>query len=678
MVPSTFSNQPIEILVVDDTPANLRLLSYVLSKQGYTVRVASGGQAALEAIDRALPDLILLDILMPEIDGFEVCQTLKANPRTRDVPVIFLSALHEAFDKVKAFQVGGADYVSKPFEIPELVARIEYQMRLRVLQTSLQAQNERLQQEIEARRRIEEELSLLLMVTRTIEHAATVRDALNATIRAIGHSIGARLAEVWQPRELSQQLVRVGQFLGTDRSEIVEFAERRDAIAFKIGEGLPGRAWQSRCPETSNEASSSPWGFAVPVLQRDRLLAVFVFFKSDRDPDLDPTSVPPRERDVELVESVVLQTTAALGQKQMESLLRETEERYRRLVENAAEGIYQSTPDGRYLSVNPALARLYGYDSPEEITATIDDIAIQLYVDPRRRREFIELLDREGSVSDFESMVYRRNRTILWISENARAVRDSNGVLQYYEGIVSDITTRKLTQEALKFQKEQTEQLLSNILPAPVAERLQAGQITIADRFDDASILFADLVGFTQFSARKTPTEVVEILNSIFSQFDRLCERYCVEKIKTIGDAYMVAGGVPVPHDDSADAIADLALEMQSTLAQFCQETGEHLQLRVGIHIGPVVAGAIGLSKFAYDLWGDTVNTASRMESNGVPGRIQVSKAVRDRLHERFKFEWRGEIPVKGKGTMTTYFLLARKCPQVSSDLSNPNPHRCL
>jgi urea transport system substrate-binding protein len=197
-------------------------------------------------------------------------------------------------------------------------------------------------------------------------------------------------------------------------------------------------------------------------------------------------------------------------------------------------------------------------------------------------------------------------------------------------------------------------------LPKPIAERLQKEQKLIADHFDEVSVLFADLVGFTEFSAHKTPTQLVEILNGIFCEFDRLSESRGLEKIKTIGDAYMVVGGLPTPRGDHAQAIALLALEMQSALTQFNLKIGESFQLRIGIHSGSVVAGIIGISKFSYDLWGDTVNVASRMESNGLPGKIQVTGATYERLKEQFIFEERGKIAVKGKGEMLTYWLIKK------------------
>nr|WP_235441106.1 adenylate/guanylate cyclase domain-containing protein [Limnoraphis robusta] len=223
---------------------------------------------------------------------------------------------------------------------------------------------------------------------------------------------------------------------------------------------------------------------------------------------------------------------------------------------------------------------------------------------------------------------------------------------------LGSLIQRKQAQQELKSQKEQTEKLLLNILPQPIAERLQKKQGIIADYFEDVSVLFADLVGFTDFSSQATPAQLIKVLNSIFSHFDRLSQHYGLEKIKTIGDAYMVVGGLPLYHRNHLQAIAKMALDMQANLAQFNQQTGNNFLLRIGIHAGPVVAGVIGLSKFSYDLWGNTVNVASRMETNGVSGKIQVTQEVYDRLKDEFVFKLRGSIPIKGKGEMITYFLM--------------------
>jgi class 3 adenylate cyclase len=202
---------------------------------------------------------------------------------------------------------------------------------------------------------------------------------------------------------------------------------------------------------------------------------------------------------------------------------------------------------------------------------------------------------------------------------------------------------------------------LLNILPGPVARRLKAGEAVIADEYSEVTILFADIVDFTGLAARTKPQELVNLLNKLFSAFDRLTRRHGLEKIKTIGDAYMVAGGLPVPQTDHATAIADMALEMHAETARLGQELGEPLGLRIGIDSGPVVAGVIGEQKFAYDLWGDAVNTASRMESHGVADHTQLTDSTYQRLKENYLCEKRGTINVKGKNEMTTYFLTGKR-----------------
>jgi class 3 adenylate cyclase len=208
--------------------------------------------------------------------------------------------------------------------------------------------------------------------------------------------------------------------------------------------------------------------------------------------------------------------------------------------------------------------------------------------------------------------------------------------------------------------QERSERLLLNVLPAPIAERLKRDPAAIADHYAEVTVLFADIVDFTRHSTGLAPRELVQMLNDVFSTFDQLAEHHGLEKIKTIGDAYMVVGGLPRPRPDHADAVAAMALEMQDAIRGCAARAGVPLELRVGISTGPVVAGVIGRHRFIYDLWGDTVNTASRMESHGLPGAIQVSPETYQRLADRFALEPRGPVAVKGKGTMTTYLLRGR------------------
>jgi class 3 adenylate cyclase len=216
--------------------------------------------------------------------------------------------------------------------------------------------------------------------------------------------------------------------------------------------------------------------------------------------------------------------------------------------------------------------------------------------------------------------------------------------------------TSELTEE-----KATSERLLLNVLPGPIADRLKQGESLIVDRFDAVSVMFADIVGFTQVASKTSPVELVTMLNEVFSMFDKLAEQHGLEKIKTIGDAYMVVAGIPQPVADHAIAIAHMALDMQAGIAGYSQRTGTNLTIRIGIHTGSVVAGVIGTKKFIYDLWGDTVNTASRMESSGVPGRIQVTEATYLLLRDQFTLEDRGEIEVKGKGAMRVYLLVNQR-----------------
>ena len=220
----------------------------------------------------------------------------------------------------------------------------------------------------------------------------------------------------------------------------------------------------------------------------------------------------------------------------------------------------------------------------------------------------------------------------------------------------TDVTAARQLAEA----HAMNQRLLLNILPPPIAERLLAGERVIADRFEDVTLLFADIVDFTGLSSRLSANEVVEFLNEVFSLSDELADRFGLEKIKTVGDAYMVVGGLPERSTDHAARVAEMALQLGADLGRLRTPATRSLSMRMGIHSGPAVAGVIGTRKFIYDVWGDTVNTASRMESHGVPGRIQVTAPVVSRLGEAYLFEPRGTIEVKGKGQMETWFLLGR------------------
>ena len=211
--------------------------------------------------------------------------------------------------------------------------------------------------------------------------------------------------------------------------------------------------------------------------------------------------------------------------------------------------------------------------------------------------------------------------------------------------------------ELVEREREKSERLLLNILPSAIAGRLKGGEKSIANGHATVTVMFADLCGFTALSRKTSPADLVSMLNGIFTAFDHIVEEHGVEKIKTIGDCYMLVGGIPLHRDDHAAAVAECALEMIAALEAINRANGTELQMRVGIHTGPVVAGVIGKIKFTYDLWGDTVNVASRMESSGQPGRIHLSEQTAEQLQGRFLLEDRGFVECKGLGAVKTFFL---------------------
>ena len=368
--------------------------------------------------------------------------------------------------------------------------------------------------------------------------------------------------------------------------------------------------------------------------------------------------------------------------------LQESEIKYRDLVENANSIILKLDTEGNITFFNEFAEQFFGYDEEEilgknavgtilPLTDTAgDNLTVMLD----------KILNKPEQYARNENESIRRNGDRVWVSWANKPLFDAEGKFIGLLAIGTDITDRRWaemqlvklndelefrveertnalneTLKALQYQQEQSERLLLNILPEEIANRLKMGDSTIADTFANATVLFADIVGFTQLSARVSPTELVSFLNEIFSTFDHLAEKHGLEKIKTIGDAYMVVGGLPTPRSDHANAIAEMALDMLDAISDFSNTHNQDFSIRIGINSGPVVAGVIGIKKFIYDLWGDTVNTASRMESHGKPGCIQVTSTTYDLLEGKYIFESRGAIKVKGKGMMNTYLLQCRK-----------------
>ncbi|MGB3694689.1 MAG: adenylate/guanylate cyclase domain-containing protein [Spirulinaceae cyanobacterium] len=516
----------VDILIVDDIPNNLRLLSTMLAEQGYEVRKALSGQIALLSARTQPPDLILLDVKMPEMSGYEVCQKLQANQKTAQIPVIFVSALDNGADKVKAFEVGGVDYVTKPFQESEILVRVKNQLSVQKLQQQLKKQNFLLQAEI----RLSQEKSKALQLISVGTASETGSEFFRACVRCLAEALKVRYAFVTETVDPNRTKVRTLAFWQGE--------EYRENFEYDVA-GTP-----------CQEALQGETGFYPENLQ-----ALF--------------------------------------------------------------------PENTLL-VDLKIQSFYG----------------------------LPLSNVSGDILGH-----------LVVMNDSPMIADcgQNSILQIFASRAAAELERLHAQENLLLAQQRSDKLLLNILPSSIAERLKQNQDNIADRFDSATVLFADLVDFTPLSSQVSALELVNLLNQIFSSFDKLTEKYGLEKIKTIGDAYMVAGGLPIPKESHVEAIADLALDIQKFVDCFSSEQGEKFQIRIGINTGPVVAGVIGTKKFIYDLWGDTVNIASRMESQGISGRIQVTAATYECLKHKYKFESRGTVAIKGKGEMVTYWLMGKK-----------------
>ncbi len=626
-----------DILVVDDTLDNLRLLSSILTDRGYKVRKVLNGEMALTAVQAAAPDLILLDIKMPEMNGYEVCQHLKADLKTSGIPVIFLSALDDVLDKVRAFKVGGVDYITKPFQVEEVLARIENQLTLRSLSNQLIEQNERLQQEIRDRIRAEEALSVSMReAARSAAELRALFAAMNELIFVYDAS-GRYLKVV--PTNSALLYKPADELLGKTVHEVFEQSQADTFLSYI-----------QQCLETRQTVDCE---YRLTIREQE------VWFAGNISPISE--------------DSVIWVVRDVTERKQAEKALWEKEQLLRLVLDNIPQQIFWKDTNLVFLGCNKNWAKAAQLASPDAVVGLTDynllpnqEIAEQ-YRD--RDRRVMETNTPESHVIESKQKISADGKPV-WLDVNRIPIHDSQGKVIGVLGTLEDITLRKQAEEALLAEQEKSERLLLNILPSAIADQLKQapsvletsnGEALIAEQFNEATILFADIVSFTSLASQMSPKELVNLLNQIFSTFDQLAEQHGLEKIKTIGDAYMVVGGLPMVRPDHAEAVAEMALDMQREISRFRRDDNEPFRLRIGINTGSVVAGVIGIKKFIYDLWGDAVNVASRMQDHGVAGSIQVTAATYERLKDRYLLEERGAIAIKGKGEMITYWLTGRK-----------------
>ncbi|MEI2580144.1 adenylate/guanylate cyclase domain-containing protein [Scytonema sp. PRP1] len=555
--------------------------------------------------------------------------------------------------------------------------------------------------DITARQRRQERNNTQSAITRILSEPQSVKQAIPKIIQTICENLAWDLGELWTSNQYMEASVQRCSFNPVLRCVEIwssrTFAEQEfKAITWQTtytpSVGLPGQIWVTRSPvwmshishHTNIERLGKEQGadrrssaaveaglhtaFGFPILADNEILGVMIFLSRDvqsKDADL-----------LQMMVSIGSQIAQFIKRKQAESALLESEERYRDLFENTNDLIQSVTPYGRLEYVNRAWLQTLGYTQAEIQKINLFDI-----IHPDFQEECRELFCRVMSGEKLEQL------TTVFVSKDGEKIFvEGNINCKFVEGkpvatrgIFRNMTGSIVAEEALRHQQQQNAFGLLDNLPEAIFNPLKEEPGTIAEDFANITVLFADIVGFTEIASQISAIQLVNILNKIFSVFDQLTERYGLEKIKTTDDAYMVVGGLPRRCPNHAQAIAlegtalspegtryreraiaQMALDMQTAIAQFNTENNQNFSIRIGIHSGPVAAGLISMKKFTYDLWGDTVKIASRMQSQGLAGKIQVTEVTYKCLRDEFLFEKRGEIEIKDKGKMTTYMLVSR------------------
>ncbi|WRH66076.1 MAG: adenylate/guanylate cyclase domain-containing protein [Planktothrix sp. GU0601_MAG3] len=619
-----------DILIVDDNIDNIRFLSDFLVQQEYQVRKAINGNVALMAARTVVPDLILLDINMPQITGYEVCKILKSDPKTSSVPVIFLSAGDDIKDKVKAFEVGGIDYITKPFQLEEVLIRVQTQLKIQALQKTLKTQNQALEKsEAEVNALFKAMKESIVVFDGDGHYLKVVTPNTQLLYRPEQERIGQTIHDILPQKQADILLGGIKTALETQETIEVEYSlileNKKTDLSVNIS------------PISSNSVLTVMRDISDRKRREEALKLIVEGTASKTGDDFFHSCVHSLAEILGVHYTLVTEFTSPKKNK-LRTLAFWVDQGFINNIEYELAG----TPCGQVIGNGEY------YCCSDHVFNRFPEIQTSME-STTRSYAGIPLIDSMKNVIGNIAIL----DTNPMINDETREL-----VLRIFAARAGAELERKNTDKALQESRERSEKLLLNILPPSIAERLKYDTSSIAEKFDEVTILFADIVGFTPLSNRIQPDELVERLNQVFSAFDQLTEKHGLEKIKTIGDAYMVVGGLPLAKPDHAEAMAQMALDMQRAIANFQTQYNEPLQIRIGINTGSVIAGVIGVKKFIYDLWGDAVNVASRMESSGLPGKIQVTEAIYERLKNSYIFEQRGEIEVKGRGKMTTYWLI--------------------
>ncbi|MFN6531443.1 adenylate/guanylate cyclase domain-containing protein [Nostoc sp. ChiSLP03a] len=527
--------------------------------------------------------------------------------------------------------------------------------------------------DITAWQRREQRISAQYSITRILSESQSIKQGIPQILQSICQNLGWDLGELWTPSQYIgtslqgdslNAVLRCVEIWSSRLVSVREFKAITWQTTYTPGVGLPGRIWIRRLPlwikditvdgDQRRSLLAAEAGlhaaFGFPILDDSEILGVMVFFSRE---------LLPKDKDLlQMMGSIGSQIAQFIKRKQAEDALVESEERYRDLFENANDLIQCVNPSGRFLYVNRAWRETLGYSEAEIANMSVFDIIHPEFKQGCLQR-FYRVLSGENLGQVTAIFVTKDGQTIFLEGNiNCKFVEGHPVAIR---GIFRNVSQRVAAEEALRYQQKETERLLLNILPVAISREVKEQPAKIAEDFADVTVLFADIIGFTEIATSMSAIQLLNLLNPIFSVFDRLTERYSLERIRTINDAYVVVGGLPTRRQDRAQAIALMALDMQTAIALFNTENNQNFSTRIGIHSGSVVGKVIDVNKFTYELYKDTVNIARSMESQGIAGQIQVTKNTYKCLCNEFVFEKRGEIEVKDKGKMTTYLLIGRK-----------------
>lgn len=650
-----------KLLVVDDNEMSGELYRRMLGQQGYEVVVAPDGLSGLAMARSETPDLIVMDMSMPGLDGWQASRRLKADPATAGIPIIALTGHALPEDRANAIAAGCDEYESKPARLNSLLSKIQT-LLVRSSQNSggtrpLWPLPTGVDEETLKRLRhdLRTPLNQILGYTELVIEAVAGDDRaseLSEGLRQL-HAAGGEILAL-----LNEGLAHWK--VGAGKTDLIGL---RSNLLVRLDVVLKSREQCARMARTLNLPEALSDLDKIDLASRDlrRILEQDSFAERYHLgspasggslpplPVVDPPKVvssesraaSPRPSHILVVDDEPLNCdmlvrrlqrmgfTAQVASNGLEALELINRTSFDLVLLDILMPVLDGFRTLERLKADPKLRHI-----PVIMITALDEVSATV--------RCIEAGAEDYVAKPFNPVILRAR---IGASLERKRLRDQE------RAYLAEIQT----------ERAKSERLLLNVLPKAIGERLKHGEKMIVDSVAAATVIFADIVNFTGIATHMTPARTVTLLNELFSDFDQLVERMGVEKIKTIGDAYMVVGGVPVPMENHAERCAEMALAMLESLLVFNLRTGQNWQIRIGMHTGPVVAGIIGSKKFAYDLWGDTVNIASRLESHGEPGTIQVSRATSDILADKFLLEPRGGVALKNRGEMMAYRLIGRR-----------------